>query len=217
VHLESSGSIVTAGHARLRPDLQALTRTADIARPAEVKRLLLTVIGRHKTGGIGVGGLRLQEHDSEETVSHEGRKYDLMKGAVSGFISLRPPQGCSSTATSGPGNGLSASTGTNVTEHWGVERGTASAILSSNENSTLNGRTRMIRLIAVLSFALAVATSAQAVTPAPIHQPNGMITQVAFGCGPGRTLVNGVCVARTTIRQTRRCVRWQGSACVLYH
>jgi hypothetical protein len=44
----------------------------------------------------------------------------------------------------------------------------------------------MIRLIAVAGFALAVATSAQAMTLAPIHQPNGMITQVAFGCGPGR-------------------------------
>jgi hypothetical protein len=75
----------------------------------------------------------------------------------------------------------------------------------------------MIRLTAVVSFALAVATSAQAITPAPIHQPGRMITQIAFGCGPGRTLVNGVCVARTTIRQTRRCVRWQGGACVLYH
>jgi len=78
----------------------------------------------------------------------------------------------------------------------------------------------MIRLIAVAGFALAVATSAQAMTPALIHQPNSMITQVAAGCGPGRTMVNGVCVARTTIRQTRRavrrCVRWSGGTCALY-
>ena len=78
----------------------------------------------------------------------------------------------------------------------------------------------MIRLIAVAGFALAVATSEQAMTPAPIHQPIGMITRVAFGCGPGRTMVNGVCVARTTIRETRRavrrCVRWSGGACALY-
>ena len=66
----------------------------------------------------------------------------------------------------------------------------------------------MIRLIAVAGFALAVTTSAQAMTPAPIPQPDGMITQVRLGCGPGRTRVNGVCVARTTIRQTRRAVRW---------
>jgi hypothetical protein len=77
----------------------------------------------------------------------------------------------------------------------------------------------MIKLIAVAGFALAIATSTHAMTPAPI-QSDGIITQVAVGCGPGRTRVNGVCVARTTVRQTsravRRCVRWQGGACALY-
>ena len=65
----------------------------------------------------------------------------------------------------------------------------------------------MIRLIAVAGFALSVATSAQAMTPAPLAQPHDMLTQVAVGCGPGRTRINGVCVARTTIRHTRRAVR----------
>jgi hypothetical protein len=65
----------------------------------------------------------------------------------------------------------------------------------------------MIRLIAAAGFALSVATSAQAMTPAPIPQPDGMITQIAAACGVGRTRVNGVCVARTTVRQTRRAVR----------
>jgi hypothetical protein len=78
----------------------------------------------------------------------------------------------------------------------------------------------MLRLIAVAGFALSAATSAQAMTPAPLPQPDDMITQVAVGCGLGRTRVNGVCVARTTVRQTRRavrrCVRWQGGACALY-
>lgn len=78
----------------------------------------------------------------------------------------------------------------------------------------------MIRLIAATGFALSLATLAQAMTPAPIPQVDSMITQVAVGCGPGRTMVNGVCVARTTIRQTRRavrrCVRWQGGVCALY-
>jgi hypothetical protein len=64
----------------------------------------------------------------------------------------------------------------------------------------------MIRLIAVAS-GLALATSAQAMPLAPLHQPDGMITQVAAACGAGRTRVNGVCVARTTIRHTRRAVR----------
>jgi hypothetical protein len=66
----------------------------------------------------------------------------------------------------------------------------------------------MLRMFAVAGFALAVTTSAQAITPAPIPQPDGMITQVAAACGAGRTRVNGVCVARTTIRHTRRAVRY---------
>ena len=41
----------------------------------------------------------------------------------------------------------------------------------------------MIRLIAAAGFVVAVATSAQAITPAPIPQPDGMITQVRLGCG----------------------------------
>jgi hypothetical protein len=65
----------------------------------------------------------------------------------------------------------------------------------------------MLRLIAAAGFVVAVATSAQALTPAPIPQPDGMVTQVRFGCGPFRTRVAGVCVARTTIRHTRRMVR----------
>jgi hypothetical protein len=65
----------------------------------------------------------------------------------------------------------------------------------------------MIRLIVVAGFASSVAISAQAMTPAPIPRPDGMITQIAAACGAGRTRVNGVCVARTTMRQTRRAVR----------
>jgi hypothetical protein len=40
----------------------------------------------------------------------------------------------------------------------------------------------MMRLIAI-AFALAVATSAQAALLAPLHQPDGMITQVREACG----------------------------------
>jgi hypothetical protein len=64
----------------------------------------------------------------------------------------------------------------------------------------------MLRLFAVAGF-LAFATSAQAIMPAPLPQPDGMMTQVRLGCGPGRTRVGGVCVARATIRHTRRMVR----------
>lgn len=45
----------------------------------------------------------------------------------------------------------------------------------------------MIRLIAIAGFALSVAVSAQAMTPAPIPQPDSMITEVAAACGAGRT------------------------------
>jgi len=44
---------------------------------------------------------------------------------------------------------------------------------------------------------VALATSAQAMPVAPIQQSDGMITSVAYGCGPFRTRVRGVCVART--------------------
>jgi putative N-acetylmannosamine-6-phosphate epimerase len=74
----------------------------------------------------------------------------------------------------------------------------------------------MIRLIAV-AFALAVVTSAQAMSPAPLHQPDGMITQVREACGAGRVRINGVCVARTTKRQVRRCARWNGGTCVRWY
>src|SRR3974390_368593 len=62
----------------------------------------------------------------------------------------------------------------------------------------------MIRFITIAGFPLLVAPAAQGMTPAPIPQPDGMITQVAFGCGVGMTRVNGVCVARSSIRQARR-------------
>ena len=74
----------------------------------------------------------------------------------------------------------------------------------------------MIRLIAV-AFALTLATSVQAMSPAPLHQPDGMITQIRAACGAGRVRINGVCVARTTKRQARRCARWSGGACVRWH
>jgi hypothetical protein len=79
----------------------------------------------------------------------------------------------------------------------------------------------MIRLIAVAAFALVVATSAQAMPVAPVHAPDGMITQIAYGCGPGRTRVGGVCVARTTIRhvrrEVRRCALWRGGVCARWY
>ena len=62
----------------------------------------------------------------------------------------------------------------------------------------------MIRLIAFAAFALAVATSAHAMSSAPLHQPDGMITQVREACGAGMHMVNGVCIATSARRHVRR-------------
>ena len=62
----------------------------------------------------------------------------------------------------------------------------------------------MIRLIAV-AFVLAVATSAQAMSPAPLHQPDGMVTQVREACGAGMHLVNGQCIRTSARRNAARC------------
>jgi hypothetical protein len=78
----------------------------------------------------------------------------------------------------------------------------------------------MTKWLAV-AFGLAFASSAYAMTPGPVNQPAGMVTQVRLACGPGRTRVGGVCVARTTIRHTRRtvrrCARWHGGYCVRWY
>ena len=74
----------------------------------------------------------------------------------------------------------------------------------------------MIRLIAFAAFALALATSAQAMSPVPLHHSDGTITQVRYyGYGHGRYGYGGYGrygyrhyghgVAR---RQVRRCAVW---------
>jgi hypothetical protein len=75
-----------------------------------------------------------------------------------------------------------------------------------NIGAASEGGGTMMRMIAVV-FAMAAATSAQAMPLAPLQQTARMFTEARFGCGPGRTLVAGRCVARTTIRHTRRVVR----------
>ena len=74
----------------------------------------------------------------------------------------------------------------------------------------------MLRLVTLVALAVAFATSSQAMSASPLVQPDGLMQQVAAACGAGRTRVNGVCVARTTIRQTRRCVRWTGGVCAAW-
>ena len=76
----------------------------------------------------------------------------------------------------------------------------------------------MIRFIAV-AFVLALAISAQAMSPAPLHQSDGMTTQIRTACGAGKVRVNGVCVARTTqrqVRRPRRCLSYSEGQCVYY-
>ena len=67
----------------------------------------------------------------------------------------------------------------------------------------------MIRLFIVI-FALAVATSAQAMSPAPLNQPDSMVTQVREACGAG--------LVRTAARRNAaRCavgMRTVGGCCV---
>jgi hypothetical protein len=76
----------------------------------------------------------------------------------------------------------------------------------------------MIRTIALVIFGMALASAAQAMPLAPIHQPDSAITQARMGCGMGRVMVNGVCQSRAGMRQERRamrrCVRYSGGVCV---
>ena len=65
----------------------------------------------------------------------------------------------------------------------------------------------MMRLIAIATFALAVTIPAQAMPVGLVDQPHVILTEIAYGCGVGRSRVAGVCVARTTKRHVRREVR----------
>ena len=80
----------------------------------------------------------------------------------------------------------------------------------------------MIRLFTIAAFALSVATSAQAMTFAPHHQPGRVVMHAHMGCAVGGVRVNGVCVARATLGCYRGCLlwwprcecpRWYGGAC----
>ena len=72
-------------------------------------------------------------------------------------------------------------------------------------------RKPMVRLVTV-AIALAAATSAQAMSPVPLHQADSMITQVR-NCGPGQVQSGGKCVLRTTTPQSK-CLNWSEGFCV---
>ena len=75
----------------------------------------------------------------------------------------------------------------------------------------------MIRLITFAAFALVLATSAQAMSLVPLHQSDGMITQVRENCGTGYHMVNGNCIRTAARRNAARCavgMRTVGGRCV---
>jgi hypothetical protein len=65
----------------------------------------------------------------------------------------------------------------------------------------------MLKSIAV-AYALALASSAQAMPPVPFQQPNGIVIQVREACGPGmRRTENGSCIRTHARRAASRCAR----------
>jgi hypothetical protein len=62
----------------------------------------------------------------------------------------------------------------------------------------------MVKLVVVV-FAMAVASSAQALPLVPTHQPDSLITTVREGCGAGFTKANGRCVRTPARAAARRC------------
>ena len=63
-----------------------------------------------------------------------------------------------------------------------------------------------LRLIAFAAVASAVATSAQAMSPPPLHQSDGMITQVRQNCGAGMRWNDALqrCATTSARRNVRR-------------
>ena len=62
-----------------------------------------------------------------------------------------------------------------------------------------------LRLIAVAALALSRRNlRPDAMSPAPLHQPDGMITQVRHACGAGMHYVNGRCITTSARRHVRR-------------
>jgi len=72
---------------------------------------------------------------------------------------------------------------------------------------TKRGRQAMIRLTAV-AFALALASTAQALPPVAVQPADEMVTQVREACGAGmRRTAGGACVRTHARRAASRCAR----------
>jgi hypothetical protein len=61
--------------------------------------------------------------------------------------------------------------------------------------------------VIAVAFALALASSAQAMPPTPLQQPDDMVINVREACGAGMHRVNGRCVGTPARRHARRAVR----------
>ena len=82
----------------------------------------------------------------------------------------------------------------------------------------------MVRLLISVAFAIAVATSAEAMLPARLHHPDGMITQIRQArqapCDdPNEIRINGICQfwAGHVSRAQQWCVEWNEGFCVEYY
>ena len=76
-----------------------------------------------------------------------------------------------------------------------------------------------IRLLISVAFALAVATSAEAMSPEPLYAPDAMITQITDKpCNlPSQVRIDGICMLRTTPhlsphRQSANPAKWTNRA-----
>ena len=79
----------------------------------------------------------------------------------------------------------------------------------------------MIRLLISVA-ALAVATSAEAMSPTPLHEPDSMITQIrkARNCwDPNQVRVNGLCEfdAPYVPPSKHKCIAWNEGFCIEYY
>ena len=80
----------------------------------------------------------------------------------------------------------------------------------------------MIRLLISVALALVVTTSAGAMSPVPLHEPDPMITKVrkAGQCDdPNQVVVNGICedYARDVSRAEHKCIAWNEGFCIEYY
>jgi hypothetical protein len=64
-----------------------------------------------------------------------------------------------------------------------------------------------MKKLVVVAFTLTLASLAQAMPLAPLHQPDGKIITVREACGAGMHMVNGTCVRTHARRAASRCAR----------